>query len=82
MEIKLFEASTSDFLEDDINNFIRKSGPVTIEKIKYQVTSAGINNTELIFSALMVYEYTADLEKVQDQVLKEINCGIEDDDDV
>ena len=53
MKVKVFEESTSEYLEDTINDFLEKEDPLTIEKIKYQVTDIGAG---LIFSALMLYE--------------------------
>lgn len=82
MQVKLFEESSSEFLENAINDFLGKEGPLTIEKIKYQVTPWDAGESGLVFSALMTYEYTEDLIKIQDQILKEINCGIKDDDNV
>lgn len=38
---------------EDPNDFLEKEDPLTIEKIKYQVTDIGAG---LIFSALMLYE--------------------------
>lgn len=81
MKVKVFEESTSEHLEDAINNFLEKEEPMLIRKIKYQVTDIGAG---LIFSALMVYEkYDKDeLLQVRDQILNEINYGIKDDDNV
>jgi len=56
MKVKLFEESASEFLENDINDFLEKEGPVTIETIKYQVTPWDMGNSGLVFSALMIYE--------------------------
>ena len=53
MKVKVFEESTSEYLEDTINDFLEKEDPLTIEKIKYQVTDIGAG---LIFSALTLYE--------------------------
>lgn len=53
MKVKLFEESTSEYLEDAINDFFEKEEPLTIEEIKYQVTDIGAG---MIFSALMVYK--------------------------
>jgi hypothetical protein len=53
MKVKVFEESTSEHLENAINDFFEKEGLLTIEKIKYQVTDIGAG---LIFSALMLYE--------------------------
>lgn len=53
MKVKVFEESTSEYLEDTINDFLEKEDPLKIEKIKYQVTDIGAG---LIFSALMLYE--------------------------
>lgn len=63
MKVKLFEESTSEYLEDAINDFLEKEDPLTIEEIKYQVTGIGAG---LIFTALMFYEkndryYTKDV---------------------
>lgn len=63
MKVKLFEESTSEYLEDAINDFLEKEEPLTIEEIKYQVTDIGAG---LIFTALMLYEkndryYTKDV---------------------
>lgn len=63
MKVKVFEESTSEYLEDTINDFLEKEDPLTIEKNKYQVTDIGAG---LIFSALMLYEksdryYTKDV---------------------
>lgn len=81
MKVKVFEESTSEHLEDAINNFLEKEEPMLIRKIKYQVTDIGAG---LIFSAFMVYEkYDKDeLLQVRDQILNEINYGIKDDDNV
>lgn len=81
MKVKVFEESTSEHLEDAINNFLEKEEPMLIRKIKYQVTDIGAG---LIFSALMVYEkYDKDeLLQVRDQILNEINYGIKDDHNV
>lgn len=56
MKVKLFEESTSEYLEDAINDFLEKEGPLTIEKIKYQVTPWDMGDSGLAFSALMIYE--------------------------
>ena len=53
MKVKLFEESTSEYLEDAINDFLEKEDPLTIEEIKYQGTGIG---TGLISTALMFYE--------------------------
>ena len=55
MKVKLFEESASKYLEDAINDFLEKEGPLTIEKIKYQVTP-DMGDSGLVFSALMIYE--------------------------
>lgn len=84
MKVKLFEESGSELLEDAINDFLEKEEPMSIEKIKYQVTPWNTSDSGLLFSALMVYEkYDKDeLLQVRDQVLDEINYGIKDDDNV
>ncbi|MDK7067323.1 sporulation protein Cse60 [Lactobacillus paragasseri] len=81
MKVKVFEESTSEYLENAINDFLEKEESMLIRKIKYQVTDIGAG---LIFSALMVYEkYDKDeLLQVRDQILNEINYGIKDDDNV
>lgn len=81
MKVKVFEESTSEYLENAINDFLEKEESMLIRKIKYQVTDTGAG---LIFSALMVYEkYDKDeLLQVRDQILNEINYGIKDDDNV
>lgn len=56
MKVKLFEESASKYLEDAINDFFEKEGPLTIEKIKYQVTPWDMGDSGLVFSALMIYE--------------------------
>lgn len=56
MKVKLFEESASEYLEDAINDFLEKEGPLTIEKIKYQVTLWNMGDSGLVFSALMIYE--------------------------
>lgn len=56
MKVKLFEESASEYLEDAINDFLEKEGPLTIEKIKYQVTIWNMGDPGLVFSALMIYE--------------------------
>ena len=53
MKVKLFEESTSEYLEDAINDFLEKEDLLTIEEIKYQVTDI---RAGLIFTALMLYE--------------------------
>mgnify|MGYP005793815459 FL=1 len=63
MKVKLFEESTSEYLEDAINDFLEKEDPLTIEEIKYQVTGIGAG---LILTALIFYEkndryYTKDV---------------------
>ena len=80
-KVKVFEESTSEYLENAINDFLEKEESMLIRKIKYQVTDIGAG---LIFSALMVYEkYDKDeLLQVRDQILNEINYGIKDDDNV
>lgn len=81
MKVKVFEESTSEYLENAINDFLEKEESMLIRKIKYQVTDIGAG---LIFSAFMVYEkYDKDeLLQVRDQILSEINYGIKDDDNV
>ena len=56
MNVKLFEDSASKYLEYAINVFLEKEGPLTIEKIKYQVTPWDMGDSGLVFSALMIYE--------------------------
>lgn len=41
MKVKVFEESTSEYLEDAINDFLEKEEPMLIRKIKYQVTDIG-----------------------------------------
>ena len=53
MKVKLFEESTSEYLEDAINDFLEKEDLLIIEEIKYQVTDI---RAGLIFTALMLYE--------------------------
>lgn len=70
MKVKLFEESGSELLEDAINDFLEKEEPMSIEKIKYQVTPWNTCDSGLLFSALMVYEkYDKDeLLQVRDQL--------------
>lgn len=80
MEVKLFENDTSEHLEEDINAFLEKERPLAIDKIEYQVTPSEFCNSGLTFSALMLYEKfdKGALLKISDEVVKEINHGIED----
>lgn len=80
MEVKLFENDTSEHLEEDINAFLEQERPLSIDKIEYQVTPSEFCNSGLTFSALMLYEKfdKEALIKISDEVVKEINHGIED----
>lgn len=80
MEVKLFENDTSEHLEEDINAFLEQERPLSIDKIEYQVTPSEFCNSGLTFSALMLYEKfdKETLLKISDEVVKEINHGIED----
>ena len=80
MEVKLFENDTSENLEEDINAFLEQERPLAIDKIGSQVTPSQFCNSGLTFSALMLYEKfdKGALLKISDEVVKEINHGIED----
>ncbi|WP_298493559.1 sporulation protein Cse60 [Lactobacillus sp.] len=84
MKVKLFEECGSELLEDAINDFFEKEEPMSIEKIKYQVTPWNTSDSGLLFSALVVYEKydKDDLLQVRDQVLDDINYGIKNDENV
>jgi hypothetical protein len=56
MNCKIFSASSTYELEKDIDSFIIGAN-IIIHHLKYTSVSKGYNNTELLFTCLMIWSF-------------------------